>query len=73
LHAAKSVFPGKKVSFVTITRVGTNHKYSNGWDIAFGGKKGTKSAAAKATPAKAAQKKGAPKKKTAAPKKKAKK
>jgi hypothetical protein len=48
---------------VTITRVGTNQKYADGWDKAFSRKKsGTK----------AAQKKAAPSKK-AAPKKKAKK
>jgi hypothetical protein len=68
------LYPGVKVSFVTITRVGTNQKYSSGWDIAFGGKKAAKAAAGvKLTPAKAAKKKAAPKKKAAAPKKKAKK
>jgi hypothetical protein len=52
-----------KVRAVTITRVGTNQKYSDGWEKAFGGKKGG---------AKAAQKKTAPSKK-AAPKKSSKK
>jgi hypothetical protein len=45
---------------VTITRVGTNQKYSDGWEQAFGGKKGG---------AKAAQKTAAPSKKAAAKKK----
>ena len=50
----------RKVRAVTITRVGTNQKYSDGWDQAFGGKKGG---------GKAAQKKAAPSKKAAAKKK----
>jgi hypothetical protein len=41
---------------VTITRVGKNQKYADGWAAAFGGK-----AAAKGAPAKVA-KKGSPKK-----------
>jgi hypothetical protein len=45
---------------VTITRVGTNQKYSDGWEKAFAGKNGV---------AKAAQKKVAPSKKAAAKKK----
>jgi len=48
---------------VTITRVGTNQKYADGWEKAFSAKK---------SGAKAAQKKAAPSKK-ASPKKKAKK
>jgi len=47
---------------VTITRIGTNQKYADGWDKAFGGKRGSSAAA------KPAQKKAAPSKK-AAPKK----
>jgi len=40
---------------VTITRVGTNQKYAQGWDSAFGkGKSGTKSAKKKASPKKKA-------------------
>jgi hypothetical protein len=46
---------------VTITRVGTNQKYSDGWDIAFGGKRGGSSSAT-------ARKKPSPSKK-AGPKK----
>jgi hypothetical protein len=53
---------------VSITRVGTNQKYSTGWDKAFGARKG----ASKSAAAKPAVKKASPKKK-AAPKKKAKK
>lgn len=45
---------------MTITRVGTNQKYSDGWEKAFAGKKGN---------AKAASKKAAPSKKAAAKKK----
>jgi hypothetical protein len=48
------------VRAVTITRVGTNQNYSDGWEKAFGGKKGG---------AKAAQKKAAPSKKAAGKKK----
>jgi len=46
---------------VTITRVGTNQKYSEGWEKAFAGKKsGGKSAPKKAAPSKkaTAKKKG---------------
>jgi hypothetical protein len=43
---------------VTITRVGTNKKFADGWSAIFG--RGTKSSAAGASTAK---KKGAPKKK----------
>jgi len=44
---------------VTILRVGPNQKYSDGWETAFGGKRGgAKSAAKKPTPSK----KAAPKK-----------
>ena len=46
---------------MTITRVGTNQKYSDGWDKAFGGQK--------SGGAKAAQKKAAPSKKATAKKK----
>ena len=45
---------------MTITRVGTNQKYSEGWDKAFAGKKTAKPAAANA-----AGKKKAPSKKAA--------
>lgn len=46
---------------MTITRVGTNSKYANGWTSIFGkGTSATKSAAAKP-----AKKKAAPKKKAA--------
>lgn len=50
---------------MTIVRVGTNKKFAEGWDAAFGGKKATKKNSAKA------EKKAAPAKKSA--KKKAKK
>jgi len=42
---------------VTITRVGTNQRYADGWDTAFGGKRGgsgAKSAMKKATRSKKA-------------------
>ena len=51
---------------MTITRVGTNEKYASNWDVVFGGKKKassgkaaapTKSAVAKAAPAKKSAKK----------------
>ncbi len=58
---------------MTITRVGTNKKYAIGWDSAFGGKKQTKAAGAKAAATKPGVKKASPKKKSAAPKKKPKK
>jgi hypothetical protein len=49
-----------KVANVTITRVGTNAKYADGWDTAFkAGKAGTKSAAKKGP---ATKKKASPKK-----------
>jgi hypothetical protein len=64
LTGRRGADPGKsrqqKVRAVTITRVGTNQKYSDGWEKAFAGKKGV---------AKAAQKKVAPSKKAAAKKK----
>jgi len=42
---------------VTITRVGTNQKYADGWDQAFSKKKGgTKPAAKKASPKKSGKK-----------------
>jgi hypothetical protein len=44
---------------VTITRVGTNAKYADGWDNAFGGKRG---GAAKATKKTMNKKKPLPKK-----------
>jgi hypothetical protein len=40
--------PGSEVRAVTITRVGTNQKYAEGWDGAFGGKRGGNSASASA-------------------------
>jgi hypothetical protein len=49
---------------VTITRIGTNQKYAQGWDVAFGGRK---------SGAKSAQKKAPPPSQKAAPKKSAKK
>jgi hypothetical protein len=49
------------VTAVTIVRVGTTKKYSDGWEAAFGKSSGKKKAAAK--PTKAAKKK--PAKKTA--------
>jgi hypothetical protein len=58
-----------EVHTVTITRVGTNQKYAEGWEVAFGGKKpAASSAATPSTPAKAPAKKAA---KKAAPSKKA--
>ena len=50
---------------MTITRVGTNQQYGEGWDKAFSGKKGASSAkkpADKPSPKKAAGKKAPPKK-----------
>jgi hypothetical protein len=50
-----------EVPAVTITRVGTNQKYADGWDKAFAGKRGggsAKKTAKKPTPSK----KAAPKK-----------
>jgi len=44
---------------VTITRVGTNQKYADGWEKAFSSKRGAKSAQKKAKPSK----KASPKKK----------
>jgi hypothetical protein len=52
---------------MTIVRVGTNQKYSEGWEQAFGSGKSTK----RKTAAKASTKKKAAKKKKAATKKKA--
>jgi hypothetical protein len=49
---------------VTITRVGTNQKYSEGWEQAFSGKRGgSAKPAAKATAKKASPKKPAKKSK----------
>ena len=59
-----------RYSSVTITRVGTNQKYANGWDAAFGTKKnaGKKSSGAKKVTAtkkkKAATTKKSPKRKS---------
>jgi len=48
---------------VTITRVGTNSKYADGWDTAFSGKRGGgKSASKKSAPSKKAKPKKAGKK-----------
>lgn len=48
---------------MTITRVGTNQKYADGWETAFSGKKrATPKAAAKKKVAKKAAKKSAKKK-----------
>ncbi|MEZ6086514.1 MAG: hypothetical protein R3C05_00455 [Pirellulaceae bacterium] len=41
---------------MTITRVGSNEAYADGWAKAFGSGKSTKKTTAKATPAKAAAK-----------------
>lgn len=46
---------------MSVIRVGSNEKYTSGWDKAFGGKKSAKKKTAK----KAAPKKAAAKKKTA--------
>ena len=46
---------------VTITRVGTNQKYADGWDTAFAGKRGG-TAAKKATKKPIPSKKAGPKK-----------
>jgi hypothetical protein len=46
---------------VTITRVGPNKQYSDGWDKAFGGKRGGSASQTKKKPAQS--KKAAPKKK----------
>jgi len=53
---------------VTITRVGTNQRYADGWDKAFGGKRGS-SSAGKAGSKKAARSKKATPKKSAKGKK----
>lgn len=67
---------------MTITRVGTNEKYASNWDVVFGGKKKassgkaaapTKSAVAKAAPAKKSAKKTTKAVKKAAPVKQVKK
>jgi hypothetical protein len=39
--------PVLRVADVTILRVGTNQKYSDGWEAAFGGKKPAKATAKK--------------------------
>jgi len=45
------------VADVTILRVGTSQKYSDGWDAAFGGKKAaSKATAKKRAPAKKSKK-----------------
>lgn len=47
---------------MSIIRIGSNDKYANGWDIAFGGKKSKgASAASTATKKKASPKKAGPK------------
>jgi len=53
---------------VTIVRVGTNKKYAEGWEAAFGGSKPTKKK--KAAKKASAKKKASPKKKTVKKKKK---
>jgi hypothetical protein len=50
---------------VTIVRVGTNKKFADGWDTAFGGKKAKKTTAGKTEAKKADTKKAAPAKKSA--------
>jgi hypothetical protein len=50
---------------VTITRIGTNQKYADGWDVAFSGKRrgaASDKPAAKPTPSKKARPKKAAKK-----------
>jgi hypothetical protein len=58
------VFPSpgdeRRVATVTITRVGTNAKYSDGWEAAFAGKRGGAAKAKKS--GSAAAKKKSPKK-----------
>ena len=49
---------------MTIVRVGTNQKYSDGWEKAFGGKKSPKAAAGKAGKKSAAKKSAKKSKKT---------
>jgi hypothetical protein len=52
--------PVRRIVNVTITRLGSNPKLAQGWDAAFGGKKGSsakKEAAAKPAPKKAPAKK----------------
>jgi hypothetical protein len=44
------------VAAVTITRVGTNQKYADGWEQAFSKKRSSKPAAKKASPKKPAKK-----------------
>jgi hypothetical protein len=56
--ASGCVSPGiKRWTIVTITRVGTNAKYADGWDNAFGGKRGGAAKATKKTDKKAMNKK----------------
>ena len=54
LQPIRGEVPASEVRDVTITRVGTNQKYADGWEAAFSGKR---------SKAKAAQKKPAPSKK----------
>jgi hypothetical protein len=54
--------PGFEAGNVTITRVGTNQRYSDGWDVAFGGKRGGSASQSKKKPT--PSKKAAPKKKS---------
>jgi hypothetical protein len=58
-----------ELTAVTITRIGTNQKYAEGWEKAFSGKKGTAKAAQKPS----AKKAGPSKKAKAGPKKAARK
>jgi hypothetical protein len=52
------------VAIVTITRVGTNAKYADGWDAAFAGKRGGGAKAAKKSDKKGMNKKRSLPKKT---------
>jgi hypothetical protein len=55
--------PGIEERTVTITRVGTNQRYADGWEKAFSGKRGsTKAVAKKTAPSKKAKPKKAGKK-----------
>jgi len=54
---------------VSIIRVGTTKKYSDGWQLAFGGKKGSGKSSVKSARAKPAAKRSAKGKKTAKGKK----
>jgi len=50
---------------MSVIRVGSTHKYADGWDLVFGGSRGRKSAAKKPRPTTAKQAKARPAKKKA--------